>query len=273
MSRKKRITLGLLIPLSLLLALFLFLELGMLISHTWRPYTPDYPKEDLTPLLEKATLDVEDYDLLFRQTGLTKIAIDELREASLAGRIHAAQEDFFYEPTLESIEFFPYICMEERDDIPARCILKNGDILISSSTHIGPIRIGHAAVVVDAERGLILEAVGYNSPATYDSVTSFFVRGSVMVLRPKGGDELGEAVAQYAKEELAGTPYSILAGLFGDKGSTKSTHCGHLIYLAYEPFGIDVDTGGGRMVTPHDVVACEAFDLIQIYGFDPDVLW
>ena len=75
--------------LAIALAVFIFfvgavlggLQLGVVWADaSWEHWYPDYEKQDISAILQKDTLTDADYDLLYAQTGLTKLGIDGLLE-------------------------------------------------------------------------------------------------------------------------------------------------------------------------------------------------
>lgn len=48
-------------------------------AETYAHYRPEYKQIDLLPMLQKDELTEEEYSILFRQTGLARAGIDELR--------------------------------------------------------------------------------------------------------------------------------------------------------------------------------------------------
>lgn len=99
-----------------------------------------------------------------------------------------------------------------------------------------------------------------------------------MVLRPnpeKISDETRKAVAEYAKKQLLGVPYTVFAGIFSKKNQQplKGTQCAHVVWYAYKQFGIDLDSNGGCVVKPRDMANSEYMQIVQIYGFDPEKVW
>ena len=58
-----------------------FLQAGVLYTQKkWSHFSPNYEKVDILPLLEKSERSDLDYEILYRQTGLTKLGIDDLLE-------------------------------------------------------------------------------------------------------------------------------------------------------------------------------------------------
>ena len=243
----------------------------------WKPCRPDYEKTDLTATLSKSFLDESDYEFLYRQTGLTKLGVDGLVSEGKTERIYEIQSDFFGDNEFEKETFGPFLCWEKRksDKEVARAELENGDIIVSSSTHFSCFRFGHAAIVIDAEKGIVAESAGYDSPSFVDPC-DFFDRPSFMILRLKADKETRQKIADYAKETLVGVDYSIFCGIFTKKyeeGKPTKSQCAHLVWYAFKHFGIDIDSNGGAIVLPKDIANSDELELVQNFGFDLDKLW
>ncbi len=190
-------------------------------------YTPDYPMEDITPLLEKDRLTEGEYELLYRQTGLSRIAVDILRKENRSEELLVAQERFFAEVEIDcECNFFVFretLKMQESDvqemqfsDEQAEVmpVLENGDILITFNTHFFGWRNGHAALVVDAENGRTLEAMTLGRDSAILSLKSWAERPSFVVLRlADASKEQRAEIATYAKETLTQIPYQLSAGI------------------------------------------------------------
>ncbi|MGM9666338.1 MAG: YiiX/YebB-like N1pC/P60 family cysteine hydrolase, partial [Eubacteriales bacterium] len=185
------------------------------------------------------------------------------------------QEQYFSDINYQCYNWSVFSYIECLDSHIKLADLQNGDILISSSTHISSWRSGHAAIVVDAKNGIMINAVQAGSLSELESIADFTDRASVMVLRPKLDEETRQSVAEYARENLVGIPYSATVGILSPKyeETIKTTQCSHLVWYAYMKFGIDIDSNGGGLVTPKDIANSEYLDVVQIYGFDPDDLW
>lgn len=263
--------------------------------------TPGYPKENIEFLIHKSAegekLSERDYELLFRQTGLGRAAVDFLignnREQELLG----LQEMFFADVTVEC-EANTIVTREERITADASIpYVENGDILITFNSHALGWRNGHAAMVVDAEKRLTLEARVLGTSTTVMSMNHWESYPSFVVLRLKNTTkEQREAIASYAVENLTDIPYRLEAGvmerlkkllttslarmkatgadhadnLAGNGGTAittlSGTHCAHLVWYAYEYFGYDLDSDGGMIVTPGDIFESPLLEIVQIYG-------
>jgi len=140
---------------------------------------------------------------------------------------------------------------------PAFSQLEDGDILVTDSTYCLIYRHGHAAIVVDAFRGLTMESYGVGTKSRLSSVSEWRRYPHVLVLRLHAPQEVRSAIAQYAKEELIGLPYRLVTGMVDDKDMKEKywgTQCAHLVWAAYKRFGYDIDGDLGWLVTPADFV-------------------
>lgn len=255
--------------------ILLILRIGVLVADSHGYFRPDYEKADLWEILDKAELTDEDYELIYRQTGLTKVAVCNLIEKGDKYAVIDMQEQYFSDISYQCYNWSAFSYIECLDSHLKLADLQNGDILISSSTHISFFRTGHSAIVVDAKNGLVVSAVQSGYLSEILSISDFTDRASVMVLRPKLDKETRNKVAEYVKNNLVGIPYSVTVGILSPKyeEKIKTTQCSHLVWYAYMMFGIDLDSNGGGLVTPRDIANSEYLDVVQIYGFDPDTLW
>lgn len=133
--------------------------------------------------------------------------------------------------------------------------IEDGDILVTDSVYCFCYRHGHAAIVIDAERGITLEAYGLGTVSEYASLSEWERYPHVLVLRLDAPKEVRSQIAEYAAAYLWGIPYSLTAGLEDNKSVESmlaGTQCAHLVWSAYKKFGYDIDGDGGLLVTPHD---------------------
>lgn len=279
-KRKKYITVAVL-ALAGVLALWLFLQ--YVFPHFHRPYVPDGSPADLTEVLSKPALSDEDYRFLFTQTGLGRSAVDDLLALGDAGRtqIIETQTAFFAHPGDAPCRALGITTKEHRflDEegyleyqVPL-APLKNGDILVSLSTHTAGWSHGHAALVVDAENGVTLESVVLGSLSSHMDVNHWRSYSTMVVLRPKASDETRQKVVQLALDKLDNIPYSLVSGVFGDKfqplDGPHSAHCGYLPWYAWMAAGVDLDSDGGRIAAPEDFLHSPNVEVVQVFGFDP----
>lgn len=140
------------------------------------------------------------------------------------------------------------------NDLPP---LEDGDILLTDCAHSFGWRHGHAGLVVDAAKGVTVEAVTCHSPSALQPAQRWRSYPTFTVLRLKNaGPNLRRAAAQYAADHLVGVDYSLVSGLFGEKAPRELTggQCAYLVWYAYRSLGYDLDGDGGRLVTVDDLL-------------------
>lgn len=238
---------------------------------------PSYAKEDLTQTLAKESWSSDDYNFLYRQTGLGACALASMKDRT--DEILRFQEALFYEGTVCHVEGTFPTKYDKMDAFTAPIAdLQAGDVLVSSVCHTLGFRNGHAALVAD-EFGNVLESVSLGTPSvlTTNGANWFQTSANFIVLRLKDASaEERAAIAQAAKENLIGVPYSLTVGIFSkkDQGTdVKKTHCSHLVWQAYKNFGYDIDSNGGPVCFARDIARSPLFEVVQVYGFDPLKLW
>ena len=248
---------------------------GYIASHFYTEslaYIPPAAKrQDISSAAEKSPSELteEDYRFIFEQTGLGRAAVSGLSDLSL---LYGYQESYFAPAEFRCEKNSP-ISFEER--IQGRSVrmapLEDGDILVTSSAHVLSWRNGHAAIVVDAEKGTTLEAVVIGKNSKTQSISKWTKYPNFAVLRLKDADKNERAaIARSAMENLCNVPYNVFIGLYPMKysslGSVTGTQCAHLIWLAYAAYGYDIDSSRGLIVTPRDILKSDRFEIVQIYG-------
>lgn len=264
-------------------------------------YTPGYPREDITSYLEKDILTAGDYDILYHQTGLSRAAVDALLGEERENDLFAVQDHFFEEVNIDC-ECHLFVYREElaEADSGERSVpvwtavfpaVEDGDILITFNSHFLGWRNGHAGIVIDAEKGLTLEALTLGRDSAILSLDSWAERPSFAVLRLRDTTERQRAeIAAYAREHLTEVPYHLTAGIWeharagmpgmaslvgkevmdvaasDPKQVPSGTQCAHLVWYAYRHFGYDLDSDGGLIVTPMDLYDSPLLEIVQIYG-------
>lgn len=237
----------------------------------WRPR---YDMADISALLEKDNLTEEDYSILYAQTGLTEIGIRRALSRGEIGktRILKIQQEFFSEYRIENSEFDPLMCTDYIDGYTTNIYLEDGDIIVSASTHLSCMRIGHAGLVTDAEKNEVLQAVSYDEPSEIGYITDFTDRVNYIVLRPKLPEEVRKSVAEYAKNNLCGIKYSAFVGSFNKKAA-KRTQCAHIVWFAYAKCGYNLLKKNVAVVLPYDLANSDMVEVVQVSGLNPYVLW
>lgn len=244
------------------------------VAHSLARVVPSYAKEDISAVLEKEQWSDEDYSFLYRQTGLSRSALDEYKNDK--SFILACQDDLFYDGEVShdaanfgsSHDYFP-------DKTFHIVSLRPGDVLISSSVHTLGWRNGHAALVLNSSQ--TLQAITIGVPSRVQGLVWFKEASNFMVLRPKNIDQSDIAdIVAYAWDNLVNVQYSLFTGIFNEKNQAENpqtTQCAHLVWQAYMAFGYDIDSDGGPVVTPKDIANSPYFEVIQVNGFDLEKLW
>lgn len=250
-------------------------------------YTPpDYDKTDIAGILEKETLSEDDYKELFYQTGLGKIAIDEmLKNQSGKEEILEFQENFFTKYNISRTKSAVIVNHESLVDEEGKLTYgfnlapyENGYVLVTKATHSLGWRHGHAGIVTDAENEETLEAVLLGKDSMLQNINKWRSFPSFMMLKLKDtSQETLDEIADFAKNNLLGIPYGLTVGLFSSKTpqpeNIKTTQCAHIVWYPFMQFGYDIDSDGTWLVTPKDIANSQLFEIVQIYGVDPREIW
>lgn len=232
---------------------------------------PQYEKKSLEEIEKKKPdlLTEADFELIFEQTGLGKAAVMKLESLDRLGEY---QKSYFAEIEYTNFTNSP-VSTEEYVESPIVSLdfLEKGDILITHSSSVFSWRNGHAAIVIDAEKGLTLEAVVIGEKTCVQDVEKWRHYPNFLVLRLKDADEkLRSDIADTALELLNGKPYRLLTGVFSkkypDRDNIIGTQCAHLVWLAYAYHGYDIDSDRGLIVTPKDISESDLLEVVQSYG-------
>lgn len=241
-------------------------------AHT----SPDYPMVDLTGVVAWAEAGAPDYPLLFAQTGLGKAAVDALLEEGRGEELFDFQARYFAPCRWKTVRGAAIVRLETSDSELRFAPLEKGDILLTPSSRCGGWRNGHAALVVDAEEGLVLEAYSLGCPSQLSSLSTWQDKAAVAVLRLAGvSAERRAALADWARENLLDLPYGLFSGLpwLGETARPPATQCAHLVWCACAAFGYDIDGGGGWPVTPRDIALSPLLETVQVYGLPQGERW
>ena len=222
-------------------------------------------------------LTTEDYEIVMSQTGLGKSAFDSLVFQGRMDKIEDYREYFLLDKEFYCYREGVFACHEsikdsndEFIDNPPFADIRNGDIIVTLSIHSLGWRHGHAAIVVDAEKGLCIQANMVGEKSGYGYVNTWKDFPMVALLRVKDeSSEETEEIAKFAEDNLRGLPYSLFSGIVTGRNSEKvpyATQCAHLVWYAYYHFGIDISPQGGRIITPYDFLKSEKLEVVQVYG-------
>ncbi|MBQ9135172.1 MAG: hypothetical protein IJX66_03640 [Lachnospiraceae bacterium] len=248
-------------------------------------------KESFVPEYEKVMLsETTDYETVFLQTGLGRAAVERLLSEGEFYKVLEAQENFFIPRQVSCVSLIGWFTKEDKLELgqqvsltsgtvrdsaeyPAFLDLQPGDILLTISTHSVGWRHGHVALVLD--ENTTVESVMWGTDSTYGSIEGWKDYSNWAVLRVKDvTPELQQQVADYGREVLYGVPYHLSAGFIGNKAPRPEerqfgVHCSYLAWYAWNHFGYDLDSNGGRLVTAEDLLHSEYLEVVQLYGMDP----
>ncbi|MEE0775506.1 MAG: hypothetical protein U0M15_00390 [Bacillota bacterium] len=243
---------------------------------------PSYSPKDITSLIEQLSqqgqLNMKEFDLLYRQTGLSASAAVTLANQGKATQILDYQNALFHKAEYKTLS--TNLCTGEEtltapeEDLLAFPDLQDGDILVTAAAHTLGWRHGHCGLVIDAEKGEILEAFTWGKPSEICSLKKWLRYPNVIQLRLKESgtsQNTGLLAANHGRAELNGVPYSLFSDFHQDSDTPKTTHCAHLIRDSYLPYGIELKRG--FLVTPKDIANSDDFNVIQVRGMDPITLW
>lgn len=266
--------------LSLSILLGIYLLFGYLVAQNMF-FVPSIPQVDLIPILSKSDLSEEDYNILFEQTGLAKPMVEELQNTpDFIDTLLRFQSNYFREQRVEksNMNFITRMdqSLDDEDNwIPSFELAPyhNGYIFLSKSTYTFNWRHGHAGIVIDEKRGKVLESLepGTISMEQNASKWQYYPTFKMMRLKDTAQVTLNE-IAAYAANNLQGIPYNILA-MKNYKTPISSTQCSLLVWQAFRPFGIDLDSNGGIFVSPQDIARSPYLETLQIFGFNPNKDW
>lgn len=238
-------------------------------------YTPDYPMEDISDIFIKEDITDRDYEKIFLNTGVAQIASKELIDSGNTTLLRFLNSYYFKKPLYKNKYIaFPVTANELNEGIRTPLVpLKKGDVLITFNTHTLLWRHGHSAIVVDDKGEEILEHIAVGHKSRISPSQRWGVYPGFMILRYKDSN-VAKKAADYARENLDGIDYNVFAGLI-DKDKSKndvvdSSHCSHIVWQAYKAAGYDIDSDKGSIVTPYDMAMCDDFQLVQIFGINPE---
>lgn len=240
---------------------------------------PQSPKINIEALVSQEDINSQELHEISEQTGLHSDMVRDMLKQGKRELLLELQDAYYAPIEFISIRTTPltvceYVVNGQGEYIKGTDIvnLRNGDILITKNSRFLGWRNGHAGLVVDAEKGLVLEAVMLGTNTKLCSVRGWEKYPSFQVLRLK--EEFRdfskiEEVVMFAEQNLLDIPYQLHAGMWSKKteSALSGTHCAHVIWYAYQQIGIDLDSDGGIFVTPYDIQNSLYLEVIQSYGY------
>ncbi len=237
------------------------------VAHNDSAFNPTYKRVELT--------ENTDYETIFLQTGLGKPVAEKLINEGRFNEILSAQDLFFKNDKTECYPLMSWLTREDRlsNELITFYDLQAGDILVTLSTHSFGWRHGHAAVVLNETD--TVESIMIGEDSSKENIRYWEDYSTVAVLRIKDKTaKERQAVADFAENSLIGKPYSLLSG-FGIKKAPDvskkgfSLHCSYLVWYAWNNFGVDLDSDGGRLASTYDILHSDKVEIVQLYGFNP----
>ena len=117
-------------------SVLLGLKMGGWREHKYEYFSPDYQQINIVPLLKKADKTQEDYQILYAQTGLTKLGIDGLLQEKNMAKILEIQQYYFSDREISRDHFAPFTCQDEASTLAPVAKLEDGDIVVTASIHV-----------------------------------------------------------------------------------------------------------------------------------------
>jgi uncharacterized protein YycO len=238
-------------------------------AHRDGYFLPDYPQVTLT--------EDSDYETVFLQTGLGRSAVDKLMEEGNFQAILDAQQAFFNPPDAVCAPMLGWFTREDRLADGAVGVplvdLQPGDVVLTLSTHSLGWRHGHAGLVMDENTAL--ECVVLGTDSTLVDMAHWTRYSNYAVLRLKEiTPDLQREIVEYGKSSLYGVPYHLTSGFIGPKAPDPEDwqfglHCSYLVWYAWNHFGYDLDSDGGRLASTYDLLHSDLLEVVQLYGMDP----
>lgn len=258
--------------------IFLFVSIILIVRHficiADLFYMPSYKQVRIDEILEKADFTDEDFNFIFKQTGVSPLASKELIDGCRQDDLTKLNSLIFSKPVVKKQYIFFPLTVEERNIHQKTPLapLKDGDILITFNTHTLDWRHGHAAIVTDADLGEILEHKSIGNVSDLTNIRTWQTYPAFLILRHPN-EKLAEKAASFAKKTLVGIEYNLFSGFIkkdkSDETTPSGSHCSHIVWQAYKAAGVDIDFDGGIIVTPADIASCDKLRLVQIYGINP----
>ena len=223
---------------------------------------------------EGAALTRQQRELLMEQTGLGEPGLDAVLEERDGEYLLQCQQAWFAQPETECIDngltSSEELLVDTRQPRPFD--LQTGDILISLNSHTVGYRHGHAALVVDGDRGMTLEAATMGTDSMLLSASHWRDYPSFVQLRLKEDrydtQSAGEEAAAAAMEYLSGVPYDLFCGFFLPSlpvQPPQTVQCASLVWYAYALTGIDLHLNG-IMASPTTLLNSPELEVVQSFG-------
>lgn len=230
---------------------------------------------DLCQLVEEGEpLSEDQQDLLMEQTGLGQPGLEAVLEDQNGDYLLECQQAWFAQHATVCVDngltSSEELLVDARQ--PAPYDLQAGDILVSLNSHTVGYRHGHAALVVEGDRGMTLEAATMGTDSMILSASHWRDYPSFVQLRLKSdrydAQAVGEEAADAALEHLKGVPYDLFCGFFLPSlpvQPPQSVQCASLVWYAYALVGVDLQLDG-LMASPTTLLNSPELEVVQAFG-------
>ena len=230
---------------------------------------------DLCQLVEEGeTLNQEQQALLMEQTGLGRPGLEAVLEDKNGDYLLEWQQAWFAQHATVCVDngltSSEELLVDARQ--PAPYDLQAGDILVSLNSHTVGYRHGHAALVVEGDRGVTLEAATMGTDSMILSASHWRDYPSFVQLRLKSdrydAQAVGEEAADAALEHLKGVPYDLFCGFFLPSlpvQPPETVQCASLVWYAYALVGVDLQLDG-LMASPTTLLNSPELEVVQAFG-------
>lgn len=237
-------------------------------------YEPEYKRADISETIRCENISDDEYLFIYKQTGVSPYAAREFIKKEEFSVLERLNKLYFEKPEAKlDYIFYPFTAVEINSAQTTPIVdLKNGDILITFNTHTLDWRHGHCGLVVDAEKGILLEHMSVGETSCLTDARDWGSYPAFLVLRHRN-EAIAAKAADFAYKNLVDVNYNIFAGLINKDKSKSSTidssHCSHIVWQAYKALDVDLDYNGGGIVTPREISLSDVLEVVQIYGIDP----
>ena len=230
---------------------------------------------DLCQLVEEGEpLSEDQQDLLMEQTGLGQPGLEAVLEDQNGDYLLECQQAWFAQHATVCVDngltSSEELLVDARQ--PAPYDLQAGDILVSLNSHTVGYRHGHAALVVEGDRGVTLEAATMGTDSMILSASHWRDYPSFVQLRLKSdrydAQAVGEEAADAALEHLKGVPYDLFCGFFLPSlpvQPPETVQCASLVWYAYALVGVDLQLDG-LMASPTTLLNSPELEVVQAFG-------
>ena len=230
---------------------------------------------DLCQLVEEGEqLSQDQQELLMEQTGLGRPGLEAVLEDRNGEYLLECQQAWFALPETECIDngltSSEELLVDARQPMPYD--LQAGDILVNLNSHTVGYRHGHAALVVEGERGVTLEAATMGTDSMVLSVSHWRDYPAFVQLRLKSDrydtQEVGQEAADAALEYLKGIPYYLFCGFSLPSlpvDPPQAVQCASLVWYAYALAGVDLHLNG-IMASPTTLLNSPELEVVQAFG-------